>query len=178
MNIEELQETNNGSRHPIIRKNAIIVSLVFIVILVVTDMFREQMMELNILFSILYMVILLAGIIVTQNQVRDQVMGGRMTFSKALGTGMLMVLWVTGIFVTFSLLFYLFITPETLTEAKEMAYNQMREEEMSAEEIEMAMKFSGFMFTPAGVTIMSGLTYLFFGFLLSLIGGAVTSRQK
>jgi Protein of unknown function (DUF4199) len=175
---DQLDNTGGVSRSKLVVRNGIAVGLVFIVLLIVTDMFREQMMELNTIFSILYMVILLIGIIVTQNQVRDQSLGGKMMFSKAFGTGMLLVFLVTAIFVVFSALFYLVIAPDTLTEAKDLVYNQMREQEMSKEEIEMAMKFTAFMYTPGGILLMSSISYIFFGTILSLVGAAITSRNK
>ena len=56
---------------------------------------------------------MLAGIIITQMQVRDKSFMGTMNFSKGLGTGMLFTIYLTLIIVVFGLLFNTVIFPET-----------------------------------------------------------------
>jgi hypothetical protein len=175
---QNLDQQDLVPRSSIIWRNAIAVGLVFVVVIILSNMFREKAMEMGTMMAIVNGLILLTGIVLTQNQVRVQSLGGRMSFSQGLGNGMLFVLGVTLITVVFGLIFNGLIEPDALNEQKELAIQQMREKEMSKEEIDQAMKFTGFMFKPAGAAIVGLLSNLFFGFILSLIGAAVTSRNK
>ena len=174
----QMEEQTGTPRKNIVWRNAIAVSLIFIVIIIVNYMFREEFLKYATVIAIANGLILLAGIIVTQNQVRNLTYNGIMNFSKALGTGMMFVLFVTLITVVFGLLFNTVIAPDTLAEQKELTIQQMREREMSKEEIDQTLKFTGFIFKPMGAAIIGLLSNLFFGLLLSLIGSAVTSKSK
>lgn len=174
----QLTEEQGVPRNSIVWKFAIIFGLIFIIYIILSIMFREQMMEQSTLVTILTGLIMLAGIIITQMQVRDKSFMGTMNFSKGLGTGMLFTIYLTLIIVVFGLLFNTVIFPETLQEQQQLAIDQMREQEMSQEQIDQAMKFTGFMFKPVGAALVGLFSNLFFGLILSLIGAAVTSRNK
>ncbi|MBK7109086.1 MAG: DUF4199 domain-containing protein [Chitinophagales bacterium] len=174
-------EENNTTlipRSKIIWRNAIAITLLFAVVLILTDMFKDQMMEKNNLMSVIYMVVLFGTIIFTQIQVREQSLGGIMSFSKAFGTGMLLALAVALMFGVFNFIFYTVISPDTLSEANRMAETSMREKGNSQEEIDMAMKFTGFMFTPVGILISTIIFYPLFGMLLSLVASLFTQRNR
>lgn len=165
-------------RSKIIWRNAIALSLLFVVVLIITDMFREQMMDKSNLMSTIYMIILFAVIILTQIQVRENSYGGIMSFSKAFGTGMLLTLAVAGMFAVFNFIFYSFISPDVLGEAKTLAENTMKEQGKSQEEIDMAMKFTGFAFTPVGILVTTIIFYPIFGLILSLLASLFTQRNR
>lgn len=162
----------------IIWRNAIAITLVFAVVLIVTDMFKDKMMEKNNLMSIMYMVLLFGTVILTQIQVREQSLGGIMSFSKAFGTGMLLALAVAVMFALFNFIFYSFISPDTLDEARRMAETSMQEQGKTQEEIDMAMKITGFMFTPVGILLSTIIFYPLFGLLLSLLASLFTQRNN
>lgn len=165
-------------RSKIIWRNAIAITLVFAVVLIVTDMFKDKMMEKNNLMSIMYMVLLFGTVILTQIQVREQSLGGIMSFSKAFGTGMLLALAVAVMFALFNFIFYSFISPDTLDEARRMAETSMQEQGKTQEEIDMAMKITGFMFTPVGILLTTIIFYPLFGLLLSLLASLFTQRNN
>lgn len=165
-------------RSKIIWRNAIAITLVFAVVLIVTDMFKDKMMEKNNLMSIMYMVLLFGTVILTQIQVREQSLGGIMSFSKAFGTGMLLALAVAVMFAVFNFIFYSFISPDTLDEARRMAETSMQEQGKTQEEIDMAMKITGFMFTPVGILLSTIIFYPLFGLLLSLLASLFTQRNN
>lgn len=165
-------------RSEIIWRNAIAITLVFAVVLIVTDMFKDKMMEKNNLMSIMYMVLLFGTVILTQIQVREQSLGGIMSFSKAFGTGMLLALAVAVMFALFNFIFYSFISPDTLDEARRMAETSMQEQGKTQEEIDMAMKITGFMFTPVGILLSTIIFYPLFGLLLSLLASLFTQRNN
>lgn len=175
---QQIEEPQGTPRVKIVQRNAIAVSLIFIVIVIISHMFREQVMKMGTALAIINAAILLGGIIVTQNQVRSQTYFGMMNFSKAMGTGMLFVLFVTVITVLFGLLFNTVIAPDALAEQKELSIQEMRNQDMSKEQIEQSMKFVGFMFKPVGAAVIGLVSNLFFGLLLSLVGSAITSRNK
>lgn len=174
-------EDNNTTlvpRSKIIWRNAIALTLLFAVVLIITDMFREQMMEKTNLMSVIYMVILFGVIILTQIQVRDNALGGVMPFSKAFSTGMLLTLAVAAMFAVFNFIFYTLISPDVLSEAKDMAIQEMQTDGRSQEEIDMSMKFMGFAFTPVGILITTLIFYPLFGMLLSLLASLFTQRNR
>lgn len=179
-NLDNTPMENAGGqpRNTIVWRNAVAVSLIYIVIIILSNMFREQVMKLGTGLVIINGVIMLAGIIITQTQVRKEVYNEIMSFSKGWGTGMYFVLGVTIITVVFGLLFNTVIAPDTLAEQKELSIQKMREQEMSKEQIEQSMKFIGFMFKPVGAAVIGMVSNLFFGLILSLVGAAVTSRSK
>ncbi len=96
-----------------------------------------------------------------------------MDFSKAMGTGMLFVLYYAVIVVIFDLLFNTLIAPDALAEQKELLY-----QDMSKEDVDKTKRFFDLIFTPVGAAVMGLVGNLFFGLLLSLVGSAITSRNK
>lgn len=101
-----------------------------------------------------------------------------MSFSKAFGTGMLLALAVAVMFAVFNFIFYSFISPDTLDEARRMAETSMQEQGKTQEEIDMAMKITGFMFTPVGILLTTIIFYPLFGLLLSLLASLFTQRNN
>ena len=173
-----MDNPNGQTRNAIVWRNAVAVGLIFIVIIILSNMFRDQVMKMGTGLAIVNGLILLIGIIITQIHVRKEVYNELMSFSKGWGTGMYFVVGVTLITVVFGLLFNTVIAPDTLAEQKELSIQQMREQEMSKEQIEQSMRFIGFMFKPVGAAVIGLVSNLFFGMILSLVGAAVTSKSK
>lgn len=179
-----MEEQNNNSQSPqttaakIIRQNAISLSAIFIIVLVVTYLFREQTKGIESYFWIAYAVMMLFGILYTQMQVRERINGGLITFGEAFGAGFKMSLWVALIFAVFNFIFYQFIFPEAQDEMLQLTEQSMREEGMSEDEIEMGMKMTGFFVSPLGILISTMVIYPILGAIGSLIAAAFTQRSK
>ncbi len=74
-NLDNTPMENAGGqpRNTIVWPNAVAISLIYIVIIILSNMFREQVMKLGTGLAIINGVIMLAGIIITQTQVRKEV---------------------------------------------------------------------------------------------------------
>lgn len=169
----QIEEPQGTPRVKIVQRNAIAVSLIYMVVASISHMFREQAMNMETGITLLIVVIFLGGILITQHQVRFQTYMGFMDFSKAMGTGMLFVLYYAVIVVIFDLLFNTLIAPDALAEQKELLYH-----DMSKEDVDKTKRFFDLIFTPVGAAVMGLVSNLFFGLLLSLVGSAITSRNK
>jgi hypothetical protein len=99
------------SRKKYVWTYAIISAMTFIIVLLITHMFRDKLMEKNFLISALYFIILMIVIIAAQLQIRAKVYGGAIGFSQAFCSGLLVAVFSALIYGAFSFLFYQFIAP-------------------------------------------------------------------
>lgn len=179
-----MEEQNTTSQNPkthtakIIRQNAISLSAVFIIILIVTHFLREQTKDIAQYFWLVYTMILFTGILITQIQVREKVNGGLISFGDAFSAGFKATLWVAVIFAVFNFIFYQFIFPEAKDEILQLTEQTMREDNMSEDEIEMGMKMTGFFVSPAGILISTMVMYPILGAIASLLAAIFTQRAK
>lgn len=164
------------SRKKIIVRNALVLSGILIFVLLAAHFFGYGHLSTRI--AIGEYILLLVSIIVTQLEVRDKLFNGALPFDKAFGTGMMMVFIITAIFSVFTLIFYLFIAPELLTEMREIAENSLRAQGQPESEISDRMVMTNRIFTPAGMFLMSIIGYLFMGALMSLIASIFTQRKN
>jgi membrane-associated HD superfamily phosphohydrolase len=174
----EFPQTHGIPRSTIIVRNGIAVSLIFIVLLLIRHMFRDKLMEQNNLMSVIYIIILLISVIITQIQVREKTYGGMLDFSKAFGTGMLLTLLVTAIFAVFNFIFYTFIAPDVMDEVRRMSEATLREKGMSDDQIEMGMKMTNFLTTPLGILLSTIVIYPLMGLIISALASIFTQRKR
>ncbi len=174
----DTDQPDRKSRKNIIVRNGIIFVFILIIILLITHMFRDKMMEYTNTIAWIEYAMLLVAIIITQIQLRENVYGGKMLYGQAMGSGMLFVVLVTLAFSIFTLLFYLFIGPEILGEMEQIAENTLREQGKSEKEVEMAMAFSSRIFTPVGMFVLVIVGYLFVGAIMSAIASIFTQRSR
>lgn len=166
------------SRSKIVFRNALIFTFILIIILLLTHMMREKMMEKNQSIAWGEYALLFGAIIVTQMQVRTDIFQNRLSFSQAFTSGMLFVILVALMFAVFVLIFYSFIGHEMLDEMKTLSENTLRDKGKSEEEIKTAMSFTGRIFTPVGMCIMTVIGYCFVGTIESLIASLFTQRSN
>ncbi|MBC8173611.1 MAG: DUF4199 domain-containing protein [Chitinophagales bacterium] len=177
-NLDTPNEFRGVPANKIIRQNAITLSAIFIIGLVITHFMREQLMEYNNWVSIMYFALMLVFLIFTQTQVREKTNGGIITFSGAFGAGMKFSIWVAIIFAIFNLLFYLVIFPEASGEIVRLAEQSMREKDMPEDQIEMGLKVTAWFVSPLGIFISTLVMYPLMGAILSLVAAAFTQRVK
>lgn len=170
----ELNE-NTGSRKPIVTRNAIILVLILIGILLGAHFFAFGYQNERIAFG--EFVLVMVAVIVTQLEVRDKLYKGILPFDKAFGTGMMLVLMVTAIFSVFTCIFYFTLGQEVLIEMKKIAENSLREQGKTEADIVERMTFTNRIFTPLGMFLMSLIGNLFFGTVGTLIASLFTQRR-
>lgn len=66
-----------------------------------------------------------------------------------------------GYFSVFTLMFYMFIAPEILSEMITIAENSLKSQGYSGEDLEDRMTFTRRIFTPFGMFLISVIGYLF-----------------
>ena len=109
---------------------------------------------------------------------RDKFQGGYISYGRALGSGMLIVLFASVIQAFFIYFFYSFISPESLQDIFIAMEEGMIQQGSSEEDIEMAVsmmkKFTG----PLSIAISTIFGSAFWGLIISLITSAFIKKEK
>ncbi len=172
------QLTERPSRKKYVWTFAITSAMIFIIVLLITHMFRDQLMDKNFIITGLYFVILLIVIIFAQLQIRTKVYNGAMGFGQAFSSGMLISVFSAIMYALFAFIFYQFVAPEVLDEMLAYAEQKMREDGATDEVVEMAMKWTKWFMSPAGILISTIFGHVLMGTIASLIASLFTQRQR
>ena len=150
------------------------VGLVLIIVSVLFYMLGKS--ESSIQNWIGYAVIIFGIVIGTQNY-RDNVLGGYITYSQCLSSGTLIAFFTAIITAFYTYIFFTFIDAsliEILLDKQEIA---MEEKGMDDEQIEMMMGYTRRFMTPFWMSFFSLLSYIFMGFIFSLITSIFLKRK-
>lgn len=100
------------------------------------------------------------------------------TYPRALGLGMATILFASLIMGVFYFVLYKFIDPELIDEmlaqSEEVLLNSGLSDDMVEQQIEMSSKFMN----PAFMSISSIFSYLFYGFIVSLISSIFLKKKQ
>jgi hypothetical protein len=107
---------------------------------------------------------------------RDQYLGGVMSYGQALGAGVLISLFGTIISIFFTLILFVVIDPGLIDMALQDSADQMMQRGMDDSQIEQGLSIAKKMFVPMMV-IFGTLSGVFFGFLISLVHGAILKKD-
>lgn len=122
--------------------------------------------------------ILVGGIVLGMKSYRDQ-QQGFISYGRALGVGMLTVLFASIIAALFNYILYAFIDPSLIEKSIEMARNQMVEKgTLSDEQIEMGLNMTKKIMQPGIMSLMTILGSGFMGLIFSLIIAAFMKNEK
>lgn len=111
-------------------------------------------------------------------QHRDIDKGGYLNVGGGIGLGTLAGL-VTGIISAFWVAIFMgFIAPEMIDQIKEVAMAEMEKSGQSEEQIEQAMKYASFFFSPTFFAIATLFFSTFFGFLAGLLSGLILKKER
>jgi hypothetical protein len=133
-------------------------------------------LSLNKAAGYLSYVIIIGGIFLGSKAYRDQSLGGFISYGKALGTGVLISLFTSILFVVYTILLYTVIDPELVNKTIEMSQLQLEERGMNADQIEKGMEITKNFFVPlAAVSVF--FAFVFFGFIFSLITSAIVKKD-
>ncbi len=167
-----------NSRKPIIVRNAILFVMLLIGIMLGTHFAGDSISITVTQIALIEYVLLLFAVLFTQLEVRAKIFNGIMPFNRAFNTGVIFVLIVLAIFSTFTLLFYMFIAPEILSEMIIIAENSLKSQGYEGQDLKDRMTFTKRIFTPFGMFLISVIGYLFFGLIMSLIASIFTQRTN
>lgn len=122
--------------------------------------------------------VLLAVIIIGTKAYRDEDLGGFISYSKALGTGIVISFFGSIIVAFYMYLFFSFIDPSMTDKILETAQQQMMEKGLPDDQVEMAVEMQKKFMTPGWMFAFTILGYTFFGFILSLITSIFIRRNQ
>ncbi len=166
------------SRKKYIWTYSIMSAMIFIILLLITHMFREQMMDKNFLMTGIYFIVLIVIVIAAQIQIRSKVYGGVMTYGQAFGSGILVCVFSALMYAVFAFIFYQFIAPGVLDEMLAYTEQQLREKGTSEELIEQSMRFTKLFMSPVGVLFSTIFGHVFIGTIAALLASLFTQRQR
>lgn len=132
------------------------------------------LMEVSWINYLSYLILLL-GIVLGTKAYRDEFRGGFIPYGTALGFGVLTVFFAAVITAVYTYLFYTVLAPDALMQVKAMTERSIMEvnPQVSDQELDLALRFV----SPGFMAVMSVFSYVFFGFLLSLITSAFLKKK-
>ena len=151
-----------------------ILGLVLMILSLIT--YVLEMYE-NKLFGYLSWVVMIAGIMIGIKKFRDGALGGYISYSNALGYGVLVSLFASIIASISSYVYLGFIDSSFIDFQLEQTEIQMIEQGQPEEAIEMAMTWTRKMVSPIGIFIMGIIGTTFLGLIISLIASAFLKKD-
>ncbi len=105
-------------------------------------------------------------------------LGGYLTFGQGFMVGLWETLVIAAITGIWSVLFFSVVAPDVIDTMIEAARDQMAEQQgLNDEQIEQAMKITGWMMQPATLSGLAAFGTLFTGLIISLITAAIMKRN-
>lgn len=132
----------------------------------------------NTFISFFVFVILIAVIFIGTKYLRDKIMNGSMSYGRALGSGTAISLFASVIVAFYMFLFFKFIDPEAIDRIISLQEDVLYQQGLPEEQINTAMEMAGKFTTPFSMAIGSVFSYVFYGFIFSLITSAFLKRKS
>lgn len=160
----------------IIAKFSMIYSLVLIALNLILFITGLQM-KLSFLSTIVMIITVVGSIYFGTISLRNNTLGGYITYGQSVGTGMLISLFAGIIMVIYSYIYATVIDPDFLNNMVEEVKRKMIEEDASEEKIEQSIYWMKKMSSP-WIMMAGGLfSYLFYGLIASLIVSIFTKKE-
>jgi hypothetical protein len=122
--------------------------------------------------------IIIGGIILGIKNFRDQEQQGFISYGRAVGAGVLTVVFASVIMAIFNFVLFKVIDPNLLEKGIEVARTQMMEKNLTDDQIEMALKMTRMIMSPAVMVIMTIIGNVFIGTIFSVIIAAFMKKDK
>lgn len=127
--------------------------------------------------SWLSVILMIAGIVYLQIQYRDKELKGNMSYGKAFGFAVLMVLVASVITSIFTYLLFSVIDPGLVDKLLAASEEQLTKRGMSGDQIEIAMKYTRKMMSPPLMAVFGLIGNMVWGTIISLITSAITKKE-
>lgn len=131
----------------------------------------------NFLTSIIIFIINILFIAYGTRFLRDKHQNGQISYGKALGSGVLISLFMSILVSFFIFMFFKFIAHDEIKKMLEMAEERLYNAGMSEDQIEMQMQLVSKFTTPISIAISTIFSYTFWGFIFSLITSAFLKKS-
>ena len=109
---------------------------------------------------------------------RDADLNGFISYSKSLGTGTLIGLYGGIITGAFSVLFFQYISPESMQQIMEAAQQNMADRGMTEEQMQMGLEYTKKFTQPMWLFVFSALGAGLMGFIFSLIISVFMKKES
>jgi len=133
----------------------------------------------NTALAFIVFLILIAVIYLGTKYLRDKIMNGSISYGRALGSGTAISLFASVIVAFYMFLFFKFIDPEAIERYMSMQEDRLYNQPgMTEEQINMAMEMTRKFSTPFTMAIGAIFSYVFWGFLFSLITSIFLKKKS
>ncbi|MFP4619826.1 MAG: DUF4199 domain-containing protein [Bacteroidales bacterium] len=138
----------------------------------------NNLIRSNLFLSILNYVILIAGIVMGTRSYRDQILGGYISYGKALGYGVVLSVFTGVVLGIFTYLLYAVIDPGLMEQSMKIMEEEMLNQGISPEQVETLSGMQKQLRSPFMMLISSVFTYALMGLIFSLITSAFLKKDK
>lgn len=128
--------------------------------------------------SIVQYLIIIGGIVYGTKKFRDEDLGGEITYSKALGFGVLICVFAAIISGIYTVLLVTVIDPEFMNKLMAIMEEEYIKMGMSEEQIDATMKVFTKMQSPLFMAISTVIGMAFMGTIFSLVTSAFLKKEK
>ncbi len=122
-------------------------------------------------------IIIIVGLYIGIKKFRENEPSGAIKYSKALGVGVLICVFLGFIGAVFTYLQFRFIDPDLVGKILEMNEEKLLDKGLSEDMIEMQSQFMMKFMTPGMMAISSFISYIFMGTIFSLIIAAILKKE-
>ncbi len=134
-------------------------------------------LTLNKPLSYISYVLIIGGIYLAIKSFRDQSEQKAITYGKALGVGVLTVLFSSVFVALYTYALYQFIDPSLIQKMLDMSREQLTTNGMSDDQVEAAINMSSKIMTPGLISIMVIPMSVFMGTIFSLVIAAFLKKE-
>ena len=128
--------------------------------------------------SIIQYVIIIGGIVYGTIKFRDEDLGGEISYSKALGFGVLICVFASIISGIYTILLMTVIDPEFMNKLMSVMEAELVSKGMPEEQIEASLKIMSKMQSPIFMAISTVIGFAFMGTVFSLVTSAFLKKEK
>lgn len=128
--------------------------------------------------GIINYLLIVGGIIYGTKKFRDEDLGGEISYSKALGFGVLICVFASIISGIYTILLTTVIDPEYMTKLMSAMEEEYVKSGLSEDQIEATMKIVGKMQSPIFMAITTVIGFAFMGTIFSLATSAFLKKEK
>lgn len=128
--------------------------------------------------SLIQYLIIVAGIVYGTIKFRDEELGGEISYSKALGFGVLICVFAAIVSGLYMIIFMTVIDPEFMNKMMAVIEEEYIKAGLSEEQIEAAMGMVSKMQSPVILAITNIVGFAFMGTIFSLVTAAFLKKEK
>jgi len=158
-------------------KTIIYGTILGLVLVIYSFILHKTNLEKNMWLSLFQNIFLIAAIILSIQCFRNRFNEGYISYGKALGTGVLTIIWASLIVAIYTYLFTKYIDPTAIENARELALKNI-ENSNNEDQIELMSKIFNFIFSSSIMSVLTFIGNVFKGTIFSLIIAAFLKKEK